>query len=105
MEKKLATCYQITAEKEFTYKAIHTDMIAILGANIQALSTMQKWIAEFRSGRESVENCLRSGCSATVTNEENINLVPYMVMETTRVITNQTANAVNISCERTVRFS
>ena len=43
-------------KKELTTKEIHTDMVSTLGDDAPALSTVKKWAAEFKRGRESLEN-------------------------------------------------
>uniref|UniRef100_A0A3Q0SYF5 Tc1-like transposase DDE domain-containing protein n=1 Tax=Amphilophus citrinellus TaxID=61819 RepID=A0A3Q0SYF5_AMPCI len=55
-----------------------------------ALSTMQRWAAQFKRGRMSVENDPRSGRPATATTQENIDLV----MDDRHLTVNQIANAV-----------
>ena len=42
-------------KKELTTKEIHTDMVSTLGDDAPALSTVKKWAAEFKRGRESLE--------------------------------------------------
>ena len=51
------------------------------------------WAAEFKKGREGLEDAPRSGCPATATNQENINRVYHMVMDNTpsRLTVNQIA--------------
>ena len=48
-------------KKELAPKNIHTDMTATLGDDAPALSTVKKWAAEFKRGRESLEDDPRSG--------------------------------------------
>lgn len=38
----------MSTEKEFSPKDIHADMVATLGYDATALSTVQKWVVEFR---------------------------------------------------------
>ena len=40
-------------KKGLTTKEIHTDMVSTLGDDAPALSTVKKWAAEFKRGRES----------------------------------------------------
>uniref|UniRef100_A0A3Q0T381 Mos1 transposase HTH domain-containing protein n=1 Tax=Amphilophus citrinellus TaxID=61819 RepID=A0A3Q0T381_AMPCI len=81
-------------------KDIHADMVATLGDDAPALSTVQKWAAEFKRGRESLEDDPRSGRPVTATTRENIDRVHHMVMDDSRLTVNQIANAVGISRER-----
>ena len=61
---------------------------------------MKKWAAEFKRGRESLEDDPRSGRPASATTQENINRVHHMVMDDRRLTVNQIADAVAISRER-----
>ena len=54
-------------------KKIHANMVATLGDDTPALSTVKK-------GRESLEDDPRSGRSASATTQENINHVHHMVI-------------------------
>ena len=81
-------------------KDIHSDMVATLGDEAPALSTVQKWAAEFRRGRESLEDDPRSGRPTTATTEENIERVHKMVMGDRRLTVTQISSAIGISRER-----
>lgn len=59
-------------------------MVATLGDDAPASSTMQKWSAEFRRGRQSLENDPKSGHRTTETTEENIERVHYMMIDDRR---------------------
>ncbi len=48
-------------------KDIHANMVVTLGDDAPALSTLQLWAAEFKRGRESLEDDPRSGRPATAT--------------------------------------
>ncbi|KAL7374618.1 hypothetical protein ABVT39_004094 [Epinephelus coioides] len=87
-------------KKEFAPKDIQADVVATLGDDAPALSTVQKWAAEFKRGRESLEDDPRSRCPATATTQENIANVHHMVMGDRRLTVNQIANAGSISSER-----
>ena len=52
-------------KKGLTTKEIHTDTVSTLGDDAPALSTVKKWAAEFKKGRESLENDPRSGHPST----------------------------------------
>ena len=54
-------------KKELTTKKIHADMVSTLGDDAPALSTVKKWAAEFKKGRKSLEDDLRSGRPSTAT--------------------------------------
>lgn len=74
-------------------------MVATLRDDTSALSTVQKWAAEFRN---SFEDDSMSGHLATVTPEEN------MVTDDWQVIKNQkqkeNPDVIRISCERELRI-
>ena len=61
-------------------KEIHTDMVSTLKDDAPALSTVKKWTAEFKRGRESLEDDPRSGCPSTATTQENIGCIHQMVI-------------------------
>ena len=75
-------------------------MVAKLGDDAPALSTVQKWAAEFKRGRESVAYDPRSQRPATATTQENIDRVHHIVMNDRRLTVNQIANVVGISREQ-----
>ena len=88
-------------KKGLAPKDIHADMVATLGDDAPALSTVEKWAAEFKSrGRESLEDDPRSGCPVSATTQENIDHVHHMVMDDRCLTVNQKADAVAISCKR-----
>ena len=60
--------------KGLTPKDTHADKDATLGDDAPALSTVQKWAAEFKRGRESLEDDPRSGHTIGISLEhiENI---------------------------------
>ena len=57
-------------KKGLAPKDIHADMVATLGDDAPALSTVKKWEAEFKKGRESLEDDPRSGRPASATTQE-----------------------------------
>ena len=87
-------------KKWLALKDIHADMVATLGDNAPTLSTVKKRAAEFKRGRESLENDPRSGRPASATTQENIDRVHHMVMDDKRLTVNQIADAIAISRER-----
>uniref|UniRef100_A0A3Q0T9I4 Mos1 transposase HTH domain-containing protein n=1 Tax=Amphilophus citrinellus TaxID=61819 RepID=A0A3Q0T9I4_AMPCI len=79
---------------------IRADMVATLGDDVPALSTLQKWATEFKGGRGSLEDDPKSRRLATATTQENTDHVDHMVMDDRHLTVNQRDNAVGISCER-----
>ena len=67
-------------KKGLTLTEIHTDMVDILGYNAPGLSTVQKWAAEFKRGRKSLEDDPRSGQTAIATTRDIIDRVYQIVM-------------------------
>ena len=43
-------------KKELAFKEIHADVVATLGDDAPALSTLKKWAAYFKKGKESLED-------------------------------------------------
>ena len=76
---------------------IYPDMVATLGDDVPALSTVKKWAAKFKRVRESHEDDSRSGRPASATTQENIKCVRNMVKDDRRLTANQIADAVAIS--------
>ena len=62
-------------KKRLTTEEIHADKISTLGDDAPALSTVKKWAAEFKRGRESLEDDRRSGCPSTATTQKNIDRI------------------------------
>ena len=87
-------------EKGLTTKEIHADMVSTLGDDAPALSTVKKWAAEFKRGRESLEDDPRSGRPSTATTQENIDRIHQMVMNDRRLTITHMANVISISSER-----
>ena len=75
-------------------------MVATLGDNAPALSTVKKLAAEFKRGRESLEDDLRSGRPSTATTQQNIDRIHKMVMDDRHLSVNYIANVMSISRER-----
>lgn len=57
-------------EKELVLRESHADMVSTLGDDAVALSTMQKWTAEIKRGRQSLEDDPRPGRPATTTTQK-----------------------------------
>ena len=75
-------------------------MVATLGDDAPALSTVKKWAAEFKWGRESLEDDQRSGRPCTATTQESINRIHQMVMDDKSLTANHIANVMSICSKR-----
>ena len=87
-------------KKGLTTKEIHADMVSTLGNDAPALSTVKKWAAEFKRGRESLEDDPKSRYPSTATTQENIDRIHQMVMNDRRLTISHLANVISISRER-----
>ena len=87
-------------KKGLTTKKYHADMFSTLGDDAPALSTVKKWAAEFKRGRESLEDDPRSGRPSTATTQENIDHIHQMVINDIRLTISHLANVISISRER-----
>ena len=83
--------------KRISHKEIHADMVATLGDNAPALSTLKEWAAEFKRGRESLEHDSSSGRPFTNTTQENIGCLHQIVTNDKRLTVKCTANVMSIS--------
>ena len=57
-------------------------MVATLGDDAPDLSTVQKWAADFKRGRESLEDDSRSGRPATTTTTHRVYTFPQLAGQT-----------------------
>ena len=60
-------------------KEIHGDFIETLGKESPSYIIVKKWAAEFKRGRESVEDDGRSGRPKDVSADENVNLLHTLI--------------------------
>lgn len=75
-------------------------MVATLGDGAPASSTVQKWAAEFKRGRESLQDDPSSGHPSIATTQGNIDCVRHFLIDNIRLSVHQTANTVAISRQR-----
>ena len=61
-------------------KEIHEDLMETLGKESPSYSTVKKWAAEFKRGRESVEDDGRSGRPTDATADDIVMVVHTLVM-------------------------
>ncbi|XP_041369556.1 protein GVQW3-like [Gigantopelta aegis] len=60
------------SHKGLTPKEIHEDMVITVGEDAPSYSMVKTWAAEFKRGRESLEDDTRLGRPVTVTTQETI---------------------------------
>ena len=92
-------------KKGLTTKEIYADIVSIFGDDALALSTVKKRAAEFKRGRESLEDDPKSGRPSTATTQENIDRIHQMVMNDRRLTISHLANVISISRKRVEKFS
>ena len=80
-----------------TPKSIHEELQTTLGEAALAYSTVKKWAALFKAGRESVEDDERSGRPTTAVNEDKVKAVEDFIMKDRRVSVRHIAAAMDLS--------
>ena len=81
MEKlEIGTVIKYFCKKVMPPKEIHEDFMETLGKESPSYSTVKKWVAEFKRGRESVEDDGWSGRPKDTTADENIKVMNTLVM-------------------------
>ena len=81
-------------------KEVHEDMIATLGEEAPSYTTVKKWAAEFKRGRESLEDDPRSGRPVTVSTQDVIDKVLDIILADRRTTQRTIAFELQISQER-----
>ena len=87
-------------KKGLTPKDIHDDMVATLGKDAPLYATVKRWVAEFKRGRQSLEDGPRPGRPVTVAMPEMVNKVHDIVMTDRRGTERYIASTVGISQEK-----
>jgi transposase len=72
-------------KKGFTPNEINSKFIKVYGDSYPSFSTIQKWAAEFKCGRTSLEDDPREGRSKSATTLEIIEQVHDMVLDDRRM--------------------
>lgn len=89
-----------TCLKKLTPKEIYEDMSTTLGESVPSYTTVKKWVAEFKRGRESIEDDPRSGRPMTSTTEEKIRKICDHILTDRRLTIRDIADTIGISYER-----
>jgi transposase len=83
-----------------TSNEIHSKFIKVYGDSSPSFSTNQKWAAEFKRGRTSLEDDPREGRPKSATTPEIIEQVHDMVLDDGRMKVREIAETTGISKER-----
>lgn len=84
-------------KKGMTPKEIHEDMVKTLDDDSPSYSTIKRWAADFKRGRESIEDDPRSGRPKTSTTDDQVEAIHRTVLDDRRLSIRQIANIVGVS--------
>ena len=77
---EISAVIEYFCKKGIPPKVINQDFMETLGKESPSYRAVIKWAAEFKRGRESVEDDGRSGRPKDATADENVNVVHALVM-------------------------
>ena len=86
--------------KGLSPKEIHGYMVPTLREDAPSYSMVKKWVAEFKRGRESLEDDPRPGRPATDTTQETIDKIHDMIFADRRLTEHYIATELGVSQER-----
>ncbi|KAF6202586.1 hypothetical protein GE061_002984 [Apolygus lucorum] len=78
-------------------KDIYADMLDTLGDSAPSYAMVKKWVTEFRRGRTSTEDLIRSGRPRDVSTYENVDYIRNLIKDDERVTVQDIAKYVGIS--------
>ena len=84
-------------KEEITPKNINERMLKIYGESSISYTTVKKWAALFKSGRDSLEDDPRPGRSKTVSTLKNVSRVHDIIKEDRRISIDKIADLLDIS--------
>ncbi|XP_078671015.1 histone-lysine N-methyltransferase SETMAR-like [Branchiostoma floridae x Branchiostoma belcheri] len=84
-------------KKGMTPKEIHEDMMKTFGDDCPSYSTVKKWAASFKRGKESFRDEPRSGRPKTGTSDDQVEAIHRMVVKDRRVTVRHVAKSLGIS--------
>lgn len=87
-------------KKGLTPKEIFEDMCQTLGESAPSYATVKRWVADFKRGREAVEDEPRCGRPITASTDENAKKILDLVMNDRRLRVAEIAETIGISYER-----
>lgn len=76
---------------------IHTSMVDTCGTDAPSLSTVKKWVWEFKHGKTSLEDDPRSGRPTSAVDDAHVNAVQSLVKENRSISTRSIALELDIS--------
>ena len=94
---EVRTVIKYNCKKGMSSKEIHECFMETLGKESPSYNTVKKRAAEFRRGRESIEDDERSGHPKVATTDENIDIVHSLVMCDRRLNLRDIASKMSIS--------
>ncbi|XP_050514974.1 protein GVQW3-like [Diabrotica virgifera virgifera] len=80
-------------------KEIYERMLEVYKNSSPSISTVQRWVAEFKRGRTSLAGDPRQGRPKTVTTPEIVEKIQDMVLENRRVTERDLVEALGISLD------
>ena len=86
--------------KGLTPEEVHENMVVTLGEIAPLYSTVKKWVAKFKHGRDSLDDDPHQRRPVTVTTQETIAKIRDIIMADRRVTEYYISNELGISQDR-----
>ena len=97
---KYRSVIKFFVKEGLTPKEIHSKFIKVYEVSSPSFSTIKKWAAEFKRGRNSLEDDPREGRPKSATTPEIIEQVYDMILDDRRMLVREIAETIGISKER-----